>query len=190
MGFPSSGVAGARDNPSPSKNVILESQIRTAALPALSSAKTHGAALPVGQIMCFRLGAQEYAVDVDHVQELRPFEQPTTVLDAEPGALGVINLRGEMVPVVAVRQLLGMAPVAAFGAAAATIVVRVGGRAVGWAIDEVMEVFQPAPDQVRAVPGLGAGVDSRSIRCLVSIERRTVALLDAVYLTRTALDAR
>lgn len=169
--------------------MILERQIPIAALPAPSSAKPGMNAPAVGQIMCFRLGAQEYAVDVDHVQELRSFEQPMRVPDSEPVVLGVINLRGEVLPVVSLRQLLGMAPAAAFGAAAAIIVARVEGRVVGWAVDEVMDVVQPTPGQLRAVPGLGNGVDRQSIRCLVSIERRLVALLDSGHLTRAALGA-
>ena len=60
-----------------------------------------------GEFLTFRLGAEEYGIDILRVQEIRSYEQPTRIANAPPFIKGVVNLRGVIVPIVDLRLRLG-----------------------------------------------------------------------------------
>ena len=59
------------------------------------------------EFLTFRLGAEEYGIDILRVQEIRSFEAPTRIANAPAMVAGVINLRGVIVPLVDLRLRLG-----------------------------------------------------------------------------------
>ncbi len=99
-----------------------------------------------------RLGPQQYGIAAAAIQEVRAFEAPGALQAAAPARsgpaclLGVLNLRGRIVPIVDLRQLLGC-PVASADAFTALVVLKHGSRWVGAVVDAVGEM---APGQ----PGL------------------------------------
>ncbi|MBS0306394.1 MAG: chemotaxis protein CheW [Proteobacteria bacterium] len=109
--------------------------------------------------MAFRLGAEEYGIDILRVQEIRSYEAPTRIAGAPDCVKGVINLRGAIVPIVDLRLKLGCETVE-YGAATVVIVLNVAGRVVGAVVDAVSDVLELQPGQIRPAPELGAGGDS------------------------------
>jgi purine-binding chemotaxis protein CheW len=106
-----------------------------------------------GQHLAFRLGHEEYALDILHVQEIRGYTEPMRIANAPPFLKGVINLRGAIVPVIDLRIKLGAE--AAYGGATVTIVLDVGSRVVGVVVDAVSDVVQFTPEWIKPVPRLG-----------------------------------
>lgn len=93
----------------------------------------------VDRIVVFRLEDQRYAVPVDHVQEIQQIVEPTKIPDASRALLGMVDLRGRVLPVIDLRALLGM-PEAEFDLQTPMIIARTGGQLVALVVDEVDDV--------------------------------------------------
>ncbi|TFW19192.1 purine-binding chemotaxis protein CheW [Massilia arenosa] len=93
------------------------------------------------EILAFRLGAEEYAIDIQAVQELRGPDAITRIANAPPWVRGVMNLRGLVVPVIDMRIRLG-APAATYDAFTVVIIVSLHGRVTGVVVDGVSDVMQ------------------------------------------------
>jgi purine-binding chemotaxis protein CheW len=104
------------------------------------------------QYLSFILAGEQYGVDVVRVQELKGWDSVTRVPSTPPYVLGVINLRGAIVPVIdlRIRLHLGQAP---YGASTVIVVVRVPGargeRTVGLVVDAMNSVHDIAPSAIR-----------------------------------------
>ncbi len=112
------------------------------------------------EILTFRIGSEEYGIDILSVQEIRSFEAPTRIANARQHVLGVLNLRGLIVPIVDLRIQLGLLENASEALAAvndATVVVFVTWdyKLLGMVVDGVNDVVQLSDAQVRAVPEMG-----------------------------------
>ena len=105
------------------------------------------------EFLSFQLGTEEYAIDILKVQEIRGYEQPTSIANAPPFIKGVINLRGVIVPIVDLRIKLGLGSVE-YTPFTVVIVLNVAKRVVGIVVDSVSDVimlltrdrFGSAPD--------------------------------------------
>lgn len=150
------------------------------------------ALLPAGlEILSFRLGTESYGVDIHRVQEIRSYERPTPLVQAPASVRGVIPLRGHMVPVLDLRVRLGL-PAQEVGPSTVVIVVRIGegdDALAGLVVDRVSDVVQLTPAQVRPLPGLRAGAETRHLQALGALPDCTVLLLDVDALLAPALAA-
>ena len=106
------------------------------------------------QLCTFRIGGEDYAVDIMRVREIIP-PRPITPVPRAPAFLeGVIRLRGEVIPVLDVRKRLGVPP-AADARRARFLVANVAGRRIALVVDEVCEVLRLPRREIRATPALG-----------------------------------
>lgn len=122
----------------------------SAAIPAAAAAVTG----PRQQYLSFRVGEQEYAIDILMVQEIRG-QTPITVLPQTPSHVrGAMNLRGTIVPVYDVRERFGLGT-SEYTRFSVIIVVAVGPRQVGLLVDAVSDVIDLTPDQLEPPPDLG-----------------------------------
>jgi purine-binding chemotaxis protein CheW len=141
---------------------------------------TAGAAAPIGSIrefLAFKLGAEEYGIDILRVQEIRSFEQPTRIAHAPSHVLGVVNLRGTIVPIVDMRVRFKLEQ-NAYDAFTVVIVLHLGPRVVGMVVDGVSDVITLAPEQLRPVPEFNAVIDSEHLMAIGALEQRLLILLD------------
>ena len=104
------------------------------------------------EILTARVGQEEYGLDILAVQEIRRYEPATRIANAPAHLLGVIDLRGVVVPIVDLRLHLG-AP-ADVQPSTVTVIVNVGPRTVGLVVDAVSEVVNLAVDQIRPPPAV------------------------------------
>jgi purine-binding chemotaxis protein CheW len=149
-----------------------------AARPAAASAA--GTAAPAthgGEFLTFRLGAEEYGIDILRVQEIRSYEAPTRIANAPAFIKGVVNLRGVIVPIVDLRLKLGC-DTAEYNAFTVVIVLNVRGRVVGAVVDSVSDVLELAGEQVRPAPEMNASVDTSFITGIGSVGDRMLILMD------------
>lgn len=129
------------------------------------------------QYLAFRLGEQEYAIDILQVQEIRGFT-PITPLPQTPAYVrGAMNLRGTIVPVLDVNHRFSLGPTQ-YHKFSVIIVVAVGDRSVGLLVDAVSDVIDLAADQVGPAPDIGTTVGGAFVRGIGRLSDRLLILLD------------
>jgi len=134
------------------------------------------------QVLTFVLGNETYGVDILRVQEIRGWSSVTKIPHAPAHVLGVLNLRGSIVPIVDLRMRFALDR-AEYTAVTVIIVVAVmsaaGRRDFGVVVDGVSDVVDVNTEEVKAAPDLGSkGGGTDYIRGLVPVSDRMVVLLD------------
>jgi purine-binding chemotaxis protein CheW len=112
-----------------------------------------------GEYLTFRLGGEEYGIDILRVQEIRSYEAPTRIANAPAFLKGVVNLRGVIVPIIDLRLKLACDE-AQYNGFTVVIVLNVHQRVVGVVVDSVSDVLELSGDQIKAAPGLNSNVDA------------------------------
>ena len=133
------------------------------------------------QVLTFVLGKETYGVDILRVQEIRGWSSVTKIPHAPAHVLGVLNLRGSIVPVVDLRMRFNLER-AEYTAITVIIVLSVqsaaGRRDFGVVVDGVSDVVDVAAAAVKPAPEMGSRAATEHIRGLVSIGDNMVVLLD------------
>jgi purine-binding chemotaxis protein CheW len=129
------------------------------------------------EYLTFRLGEEEYGIDILKVQEIRGYEQPTRIANAPPFIKGVVNLRGVIVPIVDLRLKFALGS-AEYNAFTVVIILSLGARIVGIVVDSVSDVMELAPEQIRAAPEIASVVDSNFITGLGTLNDRMLILIE------------
>jgi purine-binding chemotaxis protein CheW len=129
------------------------------------------------QYLTFRLGQEEYGVEILKVQEIRGCSAITPVPNAPAYLKGVMNLRGTIVPVVELRAKFSM-PEAEYNQFTVIIVVKVGTKVMGLIVDAVSDVLNIPREDIQAPPDFGAHVDTRFISGMATAGDKLLVLLD------------
>ena len=147
---------------------------------AIQAAGTRGGAAATaahGEYLTFRLGDEEYGIDILRVQEIRSYEQPTRIANAPSFLKGVVNLRGVIVPIIDLRLKLGC-ETAEYNHFTVVIVLNVRGRVVGAVVDSVSDVLELTGDAIRPAPAMNATIDTGYITGIGSVADRMLILMD------------
>lgn len=155
----------------------MTSHETTLVSPLTLSPDTAHAATDVREFLAFRLGNEEYGVDILRVQEIRSYEPPTRMVNAPEQILGVVNLRGVIVPIVDMRIKFALQDVK-YDKFTVVIVLNIGQRVVGMVVDSVSDVITLTPEQMRPVPEFSGAIDSDTVLALGSVGPRMLILLD------------
>jgi purine-binding chemotaxis protein CheW len=142
------------------------------------------------ELISFRVGDQEYCVNIMAVREIRGWS-PATVLPQTPGYMrGVINLRGAVLPIMDLACRLGM-PMVEPSVRSVFIVVQAGDRTVGLLVDAVSDILSITDDLVQPTPDVACETVRSFIRGIISIENRMISeiSLDRILPEREALAA-
>lgn len=148
---------------------------------SLSSPVSRSTTAVPREFLSFRVGTEEFAVDILRTLEIRGYDGVTSLPGLPPSIKGIINLRGVIVPVVDLRIRFGTtSPV--YDSTTALIVVSLESRTVALVVDSVSEVVALTEDQIRPAPQMGALLETRFIAGLASVGTRMVILLDLAVL--------
>lgn len=135
-----------------------------------------GAAGARRELISFRIGEQEFCVDIMAVREIRGWT-PATPLPRSPAFMkGVINLRGAVLPIVDLGARLGL-KTAEPTARHVIMVVRIGERTVGLLVDAVSDIIELTDDQVQPTPDVACDQVKTFVKGLFAIEGRMVSLI-------------
>jgi len=129
------------------------------------------------QLVSFKIGDEEFGVDILQVQEINRLFEVTHVPNAPDFVEGVINLRGRIVPVVNLRKRLGLDK-KEHDKDTRIVVVELEGKTIGFIVDSVSEVLRVPKNVVEPPPELVAGIDSEYIIGIAKLENRLLILLD------------
>jgi purine-binding chemotaxis protein CheW len=128
------------------------------------------------QYLTFLLGGQEYAIDILRVQEIKSWGPVTALPAAPPYVLGVINLRGVLVPLMDLRIRFDVGT-PEYKATTAVIVVRSTDRVVGLVADQVCEVYQLADATIQEGVGRGSGIGADYLRGVATVDDKMIIVL-------------
>jgi purine-binding chemotaxis protein CheW len=136
------------------------------------------------EFLTFRLGGEEYAIDILQVQEIRANESVTRIASAPEFIRGVINLRGTIVPIVDLRVKFGFDSAA--NTAPVVIILSISDRVIGVVVDAVTDVVDLAADQIRETPEVGGAIAAGFIRGIAPLEGRMLIVFDIARLMMSA----
>ncbi|WP_178860935.1 chemotaxis protein CheW [Thiomicrorhabdus cannonii] len=121
--------------------------------------------------LTFRLGKEEFAVEIRRVQEIRGWEEPTPLPNVPKFVKGVVDLRGNVVPILDLREKFKLA--VSYDATTVVIVVHVftsqGERVVGLVVDAVSDVQQFDMNGLQPAPDVGTTIDNQFILGLTTL---------------------
>ena len=134
------------------------------------------------QFISFRIGEEEFAIDIMAVREIKGWTE-TTVLPNQPDyLLGVLNLRGLIVPIFDLRCRFGMGLTTATRAHV-VIIVSVMDRTVGLLVDAVSDILTVTDENMQPTPDIANEAAKAYARGILAIEGRMICLieLDALF---------
>ncbi len=129
------------------------------------------------EFLSFRLGTEEYGIDILKVQEIRGYDAVTRIANTPEFLKGVINLRGTIVPIIDLRIKFGLGnPV--YDEFTVVIILNVASRIVGVVVDSVSDVLTLTDEQMRPAPEFSAALDTQYVTGLGAIDDRMLILVD------------
>ena len=144
------------------------------------------------QVVVFRVGGQDFAFNIFHVQRILRYERPSPLPKAPAYLEGVLTVQGAVVPVIDLRKRFELSR-AEVGEETRTMVLEVEGTAVGAVVDAVLEVLRVGVAQVAPPPPVVRGLAAEYIQGVITLPARTVILLQTARLLtsqeRIALEA-
>jgi purine-binding chemotaxis protein CheW len=129
------------------------------------------------QYLTFRLGDEEYGIEILKVQEIKGYTAVTPIPNTPAYMKGVMNLRGTVIPVLDLRSKFGMSE-AEYTAFTVIIVVKVGAKTMGVIVDGVSDVLNIPKGDIQPTPDFGGAVDAHFISGMAKAGEKLVALLD------------
>lgn len=129
------------------------------------------------QLVSFKIGNEEFGVDILKVQEINKMVAVTKVPNSPSFVEGVINLRGKVIPIVDLRTRLGLEKVEQTKDTR-IIVVDVDSRIIGFIVDSVSEVLRIPVNITEAPPEIATGVNSEFIKSVGKLDDRLLILID------------
>ena len=139
----------------------------------------------IREFLAFKLGNEEYGMDILRVQEIRSYEEPTRMANAPAFIKGVINLRGVIVPIVDMRIKFNLEKVD-YDTFTVVIVLNIGKQVVGMVVDGVSDVITLTPEQLHPVPEFSSAIGSDYLLAIGSVQDRMLILLDIENLMTSA----
>lgn len=141
-----------------------------------SSANPDEADMGAAQFITFSIGDEEFGVDIVTVQEIKGWTATTNLPSVPSYMLGVLNLRGIIVPIYDLRARFGLGDTLP-SKNHVIVIVMVSDRIIGILVDAVSDILTVGASKIRPVPEMGGNIDQRFLSGLVAVDNRMVALL-------------
>ncbi|WNN54727.1 chemotaxis protein CheW (plasmid) [Hafnia alvei] len=129
------------------------------------------------EYLVFRLGSEEYGIEILKVQEIRGYDRVTRIANTPNFIAGVTNLRGAIVPIVDLRVKFQL-PFAEFNENTVVIVLNLGARIVGIVVDGVSDVLSLNAEQIKPAPDFTVTLSSEYLLGLGALDDRMLILVD------------
>ncbi len=136
-----------------------------------------GQAGSANEYLTFKLGTEEYGIDILKVQEIRGYDAVTRIANAPEFIKGVVNLRGTIVPIVDMRIKFGLGD-PEYNQFTVVIILNVGRRVVGIVVDSVSDVIMLGAEQIKPAPEFSSDFDTQYIVGLGTVDDRMLILMD------------
>lgn len=142
------------------------------------------------QYLTFILAGEEYGVDILKVQEIRSWESATKIPNTPDYVLGVINLRGTIVPIIDVRQRFSIEKTE-INSTTVIVVVKVSHenttRTIGMLVDAVSEVYNITDADIRAMPEVSSQIATEFVKGLTTVNDKMIIILNVDLMINTGV---
>ena len=128
------------------------------------------------ELIAFRLGAQEFCLDIMSVRDIRGWTPTTPLPHSSPYVKGVINLRGAVLPVVDLAARLGFSP-AEPSARHVIIITQVGNQTIGLLVDAVSDILTVNSGTIQATPNVASELARAFMKGVIAMEGRMISLI-------------
>lgn len=129
------------------------------------------------QFVVFKLGNEEYGVPITQVKEINRLTATTKVPRSPIFVEGIINLRGQIIPIIDMKKRFDL-PLTEYTGDARIIVIQVGSHTFGVEVDSVSEVLRINSSNIEPAPHIVCGIDSKYITGVAKVGERLLILLD------------
>lgn len=129
------------------------------------------------EIVSFRLGEQDFCIDIMDIREIRGWTPPTPLPHSPDYVRGLINLRGSVLPIVDLSKRLGLAKADA-GSREVIIVAMVDNQLIGLVVDGVSDILTVNTSTIQATPSVGGDSSNGYVQGIMAIDDRMIRLLD------------
>ena len=146
---------------------------------------TNNRSAKVSELIAFNIGEQQFCVCTTAVREIRGSTPATPLPHAPPFVLGVVNLRGVVLPIVDLAVRLGFPP-SQPTARHAIIVAEVGSQVAGLLVDGGVQIFTAEDAQIQPTPEIAAETAKLYLRGVIAMEGRLIGVIDIANLLPSA----
>jgi len=129
------------------------------------------------EFLTFTLGNEHYGLEIMKVKEIRGYETVTKIANAPPFVKGVLNLRGDIVPIIDLRLKFNVGD-AVYNEFTIVIMLSVGNRIIGVVVDSVSDVIRLTPDEIKPPPEFGVAFDHQFLFGLCQVAEQMIILLN------------
>ncbi len=152
----------------------------------MTESKSAAAGSPC-EFVAFRIGVQEFCIDIMSVREIRGWTPATALPHAPTYVRGVINLRGSVLPIVDLAERLGFPPTDAT-ARQVIIVVQVGSQIIGLLVDAVSDILTQSTENIQPTPEVATDIVRSFVRGVLAIDGRMIGLIELDSLMSAPLE--
>ena len=142
-----------------------------------SRADDAASSAPKKEFLTFRLGREEYCIDILKVQEIRGYDTVTSIANTPDFIKGVINLRGNIVPIVDLRIKFRL-PEVGYDATTIVIILNLKKKMIGMVVDSVSDVIAVPFEEIREAPRFGSTINTEFISGMATVEGRMLIVVD------------
>jgi|SRR5690554_703498 len=129
------------------------------------------------QLIVFTVGDEEFGLNVLSVQEIIRYTKPTKIPHAPQFVEGVIDFRGEVIPVLNIRDRFAVAA-ATDNEFSVIIVVEYSGRVIGMTVDGVSDIMNLPEEKIQKAPEMAADEKTKYLRAMGKLDERLILILD------------
>mgnify|MGYP000471057704 CR=1 FL=1 len=129
------------------------------------------------EIVSFHLGDQEFCIDIMAIREIRGWAPSTPIPHAPADVIGVMNLRGSVIPIIDLAYKLGMRSTVA-NERSAIVVAEVHNMVIGMLVDRVSDILTISSSQVQPVPEVSASFDKSFSEGIIATENGMICFLN------------
>lgn len=129
------------------------------------------------QFVVFKLGKEEYGIDIMNVKEIGPYKESTKIPNSPSFIEGIINYRGEVIPIVNLKKRFKLKEKEIDGNTR-IIVINLGEKQIGFIVDEASQTARLSDEDIDPTPDIVAGIDRRYITGVGKLDERLIILID------------
>lgn len=137
------------------------------------------------ELVTFHLGGQDYCIEIMQVREIRGWTPATPIPHSPSYVMGVINLRGTVMPIVDLAARFGHSPTVATPRHA-IIVTQVGSRTAGLLVDAVSDIITIDEKEIQPTPDVASTVARSFVRGVIALDGRMLSIISTEYLLETS----
>ena len=138
--------------------------------------KTRAQSAEADQMISFSIGEEHYGVDIQEVKEVIRIREITQLPKAPTFVKGVINLRGDVIPIIDLREKFGLEQLD-YTEVTRVIVVEVDGKSIGMVVDRVSNVIKIPQDEIEPPPPLVGGLSGEYLRGIGKLGEKLIVLI-------------